>query len=577
MTDNAFDHLIPEQQTGNGAAAEDQNAFSHLIPSEPVSNWDTSMGGRFMTGVKEPLYGAAQLAAHLTGYGAETMDKKVADLEKHYQAQRTGAGIKPEDWDYSAGLGNIVSPINYLPGAAVGRVVGTAGRAASLATRLGEGAMAGAAQGAFTPVQDTSDFAEKKAWQAGTGAAAGAAGAPIGSALARSMAPEVTPAARTLISEGVELTGPQARGGFAKKVEDILANSPVGGPIQAARQRGNDDFVRAAGQRALGHIGETIDPAANTGHAVVADVADKLGARYRNIHANTSLTMDPQLQSDLMAVGQQHRTLGPARLQQLQAYIDQNIEEPLVNHGGTMPGAAVHGGASNLQREAANLATDQDAFNRNLGTAIGDVHDAMNAALERQNPGFRDQLQAANRGYTDFVRIRQAASSTAAQPYEGTFLPSQLSTATRSLDRSAGKGASARGTAPMQDLAEAARSVMPNKIPDSGTAQRMAGLAMLGGHIAISPQTAALHAILPLLYSPTGVRLTRNLMTAQMPMAQGMGSMVPRGVANGVLSSTNPDVVSKQGDPDVRRVQALHRGTKEILSRYVPAIENGMM
>lgn len=545
MTDNPFDHIPDAGAAPAAPAAPAADPFAHI--PEQVSNYDTSKVGRFMTGVKEPIYGAGQLLAHLTGYGADTMDKKVSELEKHYQAQRAGAGIKPEDWDYTAGLGNIASPINYLPGAAAGRVLGAAGKAATLAGRMGEGALAGASQGAFTPVAEPgNNYGDQKVAQAGVGAIAGTAGAPIGRALAGSMAPEVTPAARQLMNEGVELTGPQAAGGFLKKIEDVLAGSPVGGSITKARQRGIESFDRAAGDRALAPIGERVPESLSNGHAIINDVEDKLGQAYERVHSGTTLHMDPELQNDLMAVGQQHRTLGPERLQQLQAFIDQNIEEPLRDHGGVIPGDIIHGGASNLRREASNLASDPNAFTRNLGMAVQDVHDAMNAALERQNPGFAAQLQQANTGWANFVRMRQAAATTGAQNFEGTFTPAQFGAATKAADKSAGKGASARGNALGQDLAEAGKGVMPSKIPDSGTAQRAAAMAMIGGHLAVSPQTAILHAILPLLYSPTGVRLQRALLTGQRPAAiQAMGSpiagMMPRATATAGLSAMNPN------------------------------------
>ena len=538
-----FDHLPDAAKTDASA-----DPFAHIPDAPPqVSNWESSKAGRFMTGVKEPFYGAAQLAAHATGYGVEAMDKRVADLEKRYQASRSQAGIKPEDWDYMAGLGNIASPINYLPGAVAGRVLGTAGRAASLGTRLGEGALVGATQGATTPVADTADYGDKKLYQTVLGAGVGAAGVPIGRAVGAVVAPEITPAARALANEGVELTPGQTAGGLWKSVEDTLAPVPfIGAPIRSAQERGVISLDRAAGQRALTPIGEHLDPAARSGHAIAEDVSNRLGQRYEQIHNATSLTMDDQLQNDLQAIARQHATLGPERLGQLQSYIDQHIEQPLVDHGGTLPGAVIHGAASNLRREAANLATDPNAFTRNLGTALGDVHDALNDALERQNPGFAAQLQAVNTGWANYVRIRQAAASTAAQAHEGSFTGTQLGMATKAMDRSAGKGQSARGNALMQDLAENARQVMPSKMGSSGTAERAAMLGVMGGHLAVSPQTAVASALMPLLYSRYGSNAVRNFMlaprgAAMTAAAPTLAGLAPRASATGALSSTNED------------------------------------
>jgi hypothetical protein len=513
--------------------------------SPPVSSWESSKAGRFVQGLAEPIVGAGQLAAHLTGIGPETMDRIVKEREAKYQASRKAAGIGPQDWDYMAGLGNIASPINYLPGAAAGRLMGAAGRAATLGTRIGEGAMAGAAQGAFTPVGDTSqgDFAEKKTTQAGLGALAGGAGAPLAASVSGAIAPGITPEVRQLLHEGVELTPGQTAGGFLKYLEDIGAGTPfISGPIQAARQRSLETFNQAAANRALAPIGEQVPQGLRTGHDLAAFVEERLGLAYQRVHSATQLGIDPALRNDLLRIGQRYQTLGADRSAQLQAIIDENLERLDAAHNGAIPGNVVHGGMANIRRLSGNLHADRDAFNRELGNALEEVHGAMEFALERQNPGFLQELQNTNRGWANYVRLRQAAASGPAQAHEGTFLPSQLGSATRQLDRTAGKGASARGTALMQDLVEAGRSTMPSKVPNSGTAERAATMALLGGHMALSPQTAVLSALIPGLYSRPGVRIARQLLTANRPQAvqalgQGLDVLGSRAAAEGALSS----------------------------------------
>jgi len=539
---NVFDSLPATDSTRRS------NIFDAMpvgTPAPPVSSWDASKAGRFVQGLAEPVVGAGQLAAHLTGVGTDTMDRIVKEREAKYQASRRAAGISPQDWDYMAGLGNIASPINYIPGALAGRVLGTAGRAATMGRRVGEGVLSGAAQSAFTPVVDTSggDFAEKKTGQAGLGALAGGAGAPIAASISGAIAPGITPEVRQLLREGVDLTPGQTAGGFLKYLEDIGAGTPfVSGPIQAARQRSLETFNQAAANRALAPIGERVPQGLRTGHDLAAFVEERLGNAYQNVHSGTQLGIDPPLRNDLLRIGQRYQTLGAERNAQLQAIIDENLERLDAAHSGAIPGDVVHGGMANIRRLSGNLQADRDAFNRELGTALEDVHGAMEIALERQNPGFLQELQNANKGWANYVRFRQAAASGPAQAHEGTFLPSQLGSASRQLDRSAGKGASARGTALMQDLVEAGRSTMPSKVPNSGTAERAATLALLGGHMAISPQTAILSALIPGLYSRTGVRLARSLLTAPRPQGaeafgRGLNVLGSRAGAEGALST----------------------------------------
>jgi hypothetical protein len=331
------------------------------------------------------------------------------------------------------------------------------------------------------------------------------------------------------------MTPGQKAGGLLKKMEDALAT--VSPSIQEARGRAFESFDRVAANRALAPIGERLPQGVRTGHEIASTVEERLGLAYDRVHSATHLGMDQQLQNDLMAVGHRYRTLGPERLGQLQAFIDQNIEEPLVNHGGIMPGQAVHDGSANLRRMAGSLSSDRDGFNRELGAALTDVHQAMEQALERQNPGFARELQRANRGWAEYVRIRQAAGSRGAQGFEGTFTPAQLGSAARGLDRTAGKGASARGEALMQDLAEAGQSALSSKMPSSGTAERAAMLALLGGHLALSPQTAIVHALLPALYSRRGVALANRALGAQMPAP--VSALAPRVAATGALSTND--------------------------------------
>jgi len=60
------------------------------------------------------------------------------------------------------------------------------------------------------------------------------------------------------------------------------------------------------------------------------------------------------------------------------------------------------------------------------------------------------------------------------------FTPNDLSNAVRQTDTSVRKGRYARGNALMQDLSDPASAVLPQKVPDSGTAGRLAAMSALG-------------------------------------------------------------------------------------------------
>lgn len=114
-------------------------------------------GERFKTGFMDPFVGVEQLARHSGLGGAEEFDRYVQERERDIRA-RGGGGFDP-----ARAVGSAVSPLNLLPG----------GAAARTARPLIAGAVTGAMGGAMEPVAAGEDFLTEKATQAGEGAALG--------------------------------------------------------------------------------------------------------------------------------------------------------------------------------------------------------------------------------------------------------------------------------------------------------------------------------------------------------------------------------------------------------------------
>jgi hypothetical protein len=123
----------------------------------------------------------------------------------------------------------------------------------------------------------------------------------------------------------------------------------------------------------------------------------------------------------------------------------------------------------------------------------------------RSNPALGKELQAINTGWANFKRVQKAAGYLGTD--EGVFSAANLQGAVRAADRSKDKARFAEGNALMQDLSGAGKSVLTNKVPDSGTAGRLmlgvGGLAsgavnplipagLLGGAAMYTPQMQAL-------------------------------------------------------------------------------------
>jgi hypothetical protein len=94
---------------------------------------------------------------------------------------------------------------------------------------------------------------------------------------------------------------------------------------------------------------------------------------------------------------------------------------------------------------------------------------------ERHSPRDAiDQLKATDLAYRRNMILNRASTSSAAP--EGIFGPTQLWQAVKASDPTLGKRATAQGGAELQDLADAAKSVLGKTVADSGTPERGAAM-----------------------------------------------------------------------------------------------------
>jgi hypothetical protein len=168
-----FMKMSPEQQ--HATVEEIAKALPNISPAQEKPAPD-SFGSRVETGFMDPIYGDAQLMAHLNEAppkknetegqkrirerqqaGREGIDKTIQKREADYKP--------PEGFDAGRLVGNALQPLNYL-GAMVGGPI--------------TGAMtAGALTGLTQPVKDTKDFGTTKTEQ---GVVGGVVGGVLGAA-----------------------------------------------------------------------------------------------------------------------------------------------------------------------------------------------------------------------------------------------------------------------------------------------------------------------------------------------------------------------------------------------------------
>jgi hypothetical protein len=540
-------------------------------PAEPlpaVSGFEASKIGRALQGAAEPIYGAGQLASHLTGIGTDTMDRLNREREARYQASRLRAGIGPQDWDYMAGLGNILSPVNFIPGAAAGRVLG---RATSLAGRLGEGALTGAGMGAMNPVNDTSngDFTEKKLTQMGIGAGAGALAAPVSHITSQALAPEIEPGIRQMVQEGFEPTigmtfGPHS---VIRRAEEAVSKWPfAGGFIRGAEENALNSANRIVANRALRPVGLELPRNIPAGYDTAEVIADEIGHVYDQVHAHMTYQQDHVATRSWNAIQQLGEEVLPdAQQARLKQIIEQQLIKKPINyvsqHGqGIMDGKGVQKVHSVLAHLERGYRKSDDPDVQSLGELVGVLRNEFNNQLERQNPTqlqpgsylnnrllpagttINDVRRLADEGWAHYIRLRDATAATSSMGREGAFTPN---TYAQSVRKGAGTtGQAAHGNALDQDLAVNMKRFLPAGLSDSGTTERAMWGALLGGGAMINPQMAAIGAMVPALYSrPVQGALRRAALAPRGPVLRAAGAAMPqvgtRVGTEGALSTTD--------------------------------------
>lgn len=296
------------------------------------------------------------------------------------------------------------------------------------------------------------------------GAAAGHAGDKVAKVAAGILKPLVRKPAAIMKQAGVTLTPGQQAGGKAMVREDKLMSRPfVGDAIRADRQAGLDSFVMGSLDKALAPLGLTVPKSLQPGHDAVAFAQDAVNAAYNQVVPNLKLTVQ---RSDLV----KGANVPASQSKEFRRILNDNLGN------GQLTGRALKNAEGEIKRLAGSYSRSQVAAERELGFALGRVHDRLTAAMIAQNPADAAALKAANKAFRGVATVEDAAS----RADSGLFSTGQLKQAVRRADGTRRKGASARGGAYMQDFSNAARETLPAKYPDSGTAGRLQGGIIAG-------------------------------------------------------------------------------------------------
>lgn len=576
--ENPFADLIPAQKPAAASApgaraaapmAADENPFADLIPkatskaaTKPVSSIE-ALGAGLGAGVGQVALGAQHyLGAGLSALGADSAGqwlkndaaqgkRKLAGEIAPYQDSNplaTGAGevggnilaTLPVGGLLGKGVAAAGSRIAPQAAQKLGQALSSGGsaRGLSIGARVAGGAGTGAATGALLDTQNPGQAAA-------LGAVVGGAVPAAMAGVQRVIAPKASTneALQLLRKEGVSPTLGQALGGNANRLEEKLVSVPVlGDAVRGAREKATEQFNKAALNRALKPIGSSVDKIGREG---VDEVASKLGQAYDDLLPKLLFKADDTFSMDLQRLQGMATDMEPAQAQQFAKILRDKVVGKLSPAGG-MTGQTFKQLESDLGTLAKNYSGSAMASEKQLGGALLELQATMRSALERSNPQQSKQLKAINEGYANYARLRQAASMVGAE--DGIFTANQLTSAVKATDKSTGKGNFARGKSLMQDLADAGKNVLGNKVPNSGTADRLwtGGAVLASG--AVNPAIPLSVLGGSLAYTPQLQRALVNAVASRPQSAQavsegfrkGASVLIPGAVPLGLYQSRQP-------------------------------------
>jgi hypothetical protein len=441
--------------------------------------------------------------------------------------ERMEAGMR----DVFKGYGETFDPAQTT-GNAIARGVGQAGitaplvpamKAGGVAKAAAQGGGVGAGSGFFTPVYDIpegSDFFNEKRKQMGLSTVTGAGLGAVGNVVGKAIAPKIEAGVRAMLDAKVPLTAGQTLGGIAKGVEDRLAGFPfVGDIINRSRRESIEGFNRAIYSRAVekfGAEGKALVKETPVGHDGIKAVGNFLSGKYEEALGKS---VPAPLTKDFGRSLNHLKTMVPKALREdFQNIINAHV---LPTPAGTITPSVAKSADSALGQLAAGYRGSSTESERQLGRALAQAQSELRELFASSNPQTAELIRAADHGWRTIAQMENAGAMIGAD--KGVFTPAHFMRAVKNSDKSLRDRQFARGDAWNQAFAEQAKHVLPNKVPDSGTAGRAAlGLGVMG------MVDAGTTAMLAAPYLPGVSPLVRAALSKRPAWAEPLADQVKR-------------------------------------------------
>lgn len=414
--------------------------------------------------------------------------------------------------------------------------------------------VSGAAQG-FLGSDAPTDIG--KAEDAGIGAVGGQIGGAVLAGAQRVISPALRPVAQWAAEHGIRATPGALMGGAAQKVENGLTKLAFLGPLVRNSQiRSIEDFNTATLNGALKPAGLAMPEGVSAGHEAIDAAHKTLSGAYNDLLPKLTVVQDAPIEVPAAA------DLSDTYRAKFDKLLKTQVLPKFSTEGGVpaMTGENMKSLDSLLGAQARRFGKAQDPLANEYGDAVSDLRGHLRDMTERSNPEHADQLGAINSGWAQLVRAEKAG--TLAAQRGGVFTPSDLISAARSTDSSARSSATARGHALLQDWANTAKGVIPDKMPAGGSwmDHALEGIVTLGvgkeAGMPIVAKAAALEGLLGLAYTKPGQKVVTAALTQRpawapraaelaeklRPLLVGAGALAPQlpGVQSTMASSGLP-------------------------------------
>lgn len=447
----------PAPQAVGGGVTIDPSMVDFSAPQQQAQQPTAQAPSGFKKGLSDPLYAISQIVAKGMAQLPESMtvggipvaragryfnEQFVPQQESTYQAKRAAAG--ETGLDYGRMGGNVVTAA--LPG---GLIAKGAGLVAPASRGLQAAISGGVGSALMTPVESSTDFLQNKVQQAGLGALTGYG---LDKTLGAVVSPAMTAAGQRLKDMGVQLTPGQAFGGMTQTIEDLIAKLPATGfTARNAQQKALESFNTGIVNQSLQKIGQEL-PRDTVGRNAISYLYSKADDAFEQVKPKIELGNTLNLYTGLRDISKNASSLTKEQAEYLTEFIADKINNKLTK--GPISGNDFKKIDAELGRKAANygkgVGSDAD-----FADSLYGLRQLIRNELRTVDPTDSvslNQLKSANSVWADKLRIERAASYLGSK--DGVFTPDQLKAASKALDSTANKSATAQGKALLQPEAE---------------------------------------------------------------------------------------------------------------------------